>query len=162
MNADEAAAILERRSRDLARPLAAPAPLEARDLITIAIGDELCGVESRAVREIFRPKEIVPLPGAEPPVFGLAIWRGDLLTVLDIRSNRTLQSDPQRSRQVIVLGVDDRTAGLVIDEARDLVPLALDRLHPATGLAAERDYFAGISGTGILVLDARRFLQSHA
>src|SRR5689334_13461259 len=77
--------ILEQRARQLARPVVRDGVRFGVEALKFALGREHYAIESRYVAGVFRLTKLVPLPGARSPVVGLTAWRGDILTVLDIR-----------------------------------------------------------------------------
>ncbi len=153
-------AVLEERARLLARP---PAPRLAGDtleVITFALANETYAVESRYVLEVFRLAGLSLLPGAEPLVYGVTAWRGELLTILDLRPVLGLSVAALNDlSRVIVLGEERATLGILADAVRDLVTLLASEVRePPEGVAAQRTYLRGITGEAVLVLEARALL----
>ncbi|HEX9581034.1 MAG TPA: chemotaxis protein CheW [Gemmatimonadales bacterium] len=158
---EQARQLLEDRARALAR---APDPVRTGDtieLVTFAVADEVYGIESAYVLEVFRLVDLSPLPGAEPPVSGLTTWRGELLAILDLRRVLGLPTTPLHDlNRVVVLGAERAAFGLLADEVRGLVsrPAAEVRALPE-GIAADREYLRGITDDAILVLQANTLLE---
>jgi purine-binding chemotaxis protein CheW len=80
-----------------------------------------------------------PVPGAPAHVAGLVQVRGRVLPVVDARARfgmppaeRTLDS------RVVVGMVGNRTVGLLVDSAREVVKLAPEQLQPPPPLVAEQ------------------------
>jgi purine-binding chemotaxis protein CheW len=156
-------AVLEERARLLARPAAPPLAGDTLEVVTFALANETYAVESRYVLAVFRLTDLSPLPGAEPPVFGVTVWRGELLTILDLRAalglSVTALNDLSR---VIVLGEERPAFGILADAARELVTLpASDVREPPEGVAAKREYLRGVTPDAMLVLEATKLLQLH-
>jgi purine-binding chemotaxis protein CheW len=152
---------LEERARALARRVAQPPAGDILELITFSLGNEVYAIESRYVMAVFRLAELAPLPGAEPPVCGLTAWRGDLLTILDLRGvlglSVTALDDLSR---VIVLGESRAAFGILADGIQDLITLPISEVQsPTAGVAALRTYLRGITGEAVLVLEARELLR---
>jgi purine-binding chemotaxis protein CheW len=83
---NEARHVLEERARQLARPLARDAAqIAGVDMLTFSVSRERFAIDSRYVFAAFMLQDLVPLPGATAPVVGLTRWRGDVLTVIDLR-----------------------------------------------------------------------------
>jgi purine-binding chemotaxis protein CheW len=153
--------VLEERARRLARPLARPPTGEMLDLITFALANETYAVESRYVFEVFRLVDLSPLPGAEPPVFGVAAWRGELLTILDLRGTLGLSvAALNELSRVIVVGEDRPAFGILADAVRELIRLpAAEVRQPPEGAATQREYLRGVTADAVLVLDAKQLLR---
>lgn len=158
---ERARQVLEERARALARPAAAPIAGDMLELITFALADEVYAIESRFVHAVLRLTDFSPLPGAEPPVFGVTAWRGGLLTILDLRRvlgiSVTALSDLSR---LTVLGDDRPAFGILADAVREVVTVpASDVRDPPEGVAAKREYLRGVTADAVLVLDAEQLLR---
>jgi purine-binding chemotaxis protein CheW len=134
---------------------------EALEVITFTLANETYALESRLVVAVFRLTDLSPLPGAEPPVCGVTAWRGELLTMLDLRPLLGLSSTTLNDlSRVIVLGEERPAFGVLADAVRELVILPASEVRePSEGTAAGREYLRGITGEAVLVLDARKLLR---
>ncbi len=155
--------ILDERAKTLARP-AVPPQRETIELVTFQLANETYGIESRHVIEVFPLSQLTPLPGAKPPVFGVTGWRGELLSVLDIRPilgvATTALNDLSR---VIVLGETRAAFGVLADAVRELITLPVSEVRePPEGVAVARRYLRGVTGDAMLVLEAEQLLRLHA
>lgn len=151
------ASLLEARARLLARSEAAARPAEALEILTFSLGSEVYGIESRVVLEVFRPAAVAVLPGAQPPLFGVTAWRGDLLRLLDLRPAFGIPADaPDAAQPVVVIGVSRAPLGLLVDVVHELIRLeAADVRPPSPDRAGPgRDYLRGITSSAVLVLEA--------
>ena len=156
-------AVLEQRARALARPAGTPATIDELEAVTFALAAERYAIESRYVFEVFRLDDLSPLPGAKPPVFGVTAWRGELLTILDLRTVLglpvTALTDLSR---VLVLGSDRPAFGILADAVHDVVTFPASEVRQLPeGVAARREYLRGITGDTVLVLEATKLLQLH-
>jgi purine-binding chemotaxis protein CheW len=153
--------VLEERARRLARPPAPPPAGEMLDVMTFALANETYAVESRYVHEVFRLVDLSPLPGAEPPVFGVAAWRGELLTILDLRAALGLSVAALNDlSRVIVIGESRPVFGILADAVRELIRLpAAEVRQPPEGAAAPREYLRGVTADAVLLLDAKQLLR---
>jgi purine-binding chemotaxis protein CheW len=156
--------VLDERARVLARPAAPPPAGDTLELITFALADELYALESRYVVEVFRLANLSPLPGARPPVFGVTAWRGELLTILDLRPMLGLSVGALNDlNRVIILGEERPAFGILADAVRELISLPASAVRdPPEGVAAEREYLRGVTEEAVLVLDAETLLRIHA
>lgn len=160
---EQARQVLEERARALARPAAPPPTGDTLELMTFALANEVYAVESRYVAAVFRLTDLSPLPGAKSPVFGVTAWRGELLTILDLRAalGLSLAALNDLSR-VIVLGKDRPAFGILADAARELVTLpAREVRDPPDWVAAQQEFLRGVTADAVLVLDAVKLLQVH-
>ena len=156
--------LLEERARELARPMGQFTAGETLEVITFALANEVYAVESRYVTAVFQLLDLSPLPGAEPPVFGVTAWRGDLLSILDLRRVLGISVAALNDLSwVIVLGEDRAAFGLLADAGQELVTLSAAQLRePPEGVAAKREYLRGVTADAVLVLDVKTLLRMHA
>ncbi len=163
-DADRIRRVLEERARALARPTASGAANDTLQMVTFALANETYAVESRYVIQVFRLTDLTPLPGAEPPVVGVAAWRGGLLTILDLRHvlGVSVQALDDLGR-VIVVGEQRPAFGILVDAVHDIaaIPAAAIRTPP-DGVASKRDYLRGVTADAVLVLEATTLLRRHA
>lgn len=157
-------AILQARARELARPPAEPSMIGAEELLTFRLARETYAVETRYVYAVFRLADITPLPGAEPPLYGLTPWRGDVLTVLDLRR---LLGAPTSAlddlARVIVLGDRRPAFGILADALGETVTIVASELFALSDAhAGMREYARGVTRDAVVVLDAAVLLQRQS
>ena len=158
--------ILRSRARQLAKPIASNAGLADRiDAVSFSLGRERYAIDARYVFAVFRLASLTPLPGARPPVAGVTPWRGDVLTVLDIRGlvgiSVTALDDLAR---VIVIGNDRPELGLLADRIDDPLQLAAGSVHPLSADRASRasEILRGVTSDAVVVLDAPALLARQS
>jgi len=167
-SAERARLVLEERGRRLARIPDAPRDTDNLDVITFALANEIYAIEARYVLEVFRLVDISPLPGAEPPVCGVTAWRGQLLTIVDLRGPLGLSIGALNdlSRVIVLGGERGASFGILADAVREIITLPTAAVRePPEGVAAQRTYLRGITGDATLVLDANALLgitESHS
>jgi purine-binding chemotaxis protein CheW len=154
---------LEERARVLARPLDPPVTGEQVQLITFRLGAETYGIEARFLQAVFRLREFSPIPGARPPISGVTPWRGELLTILDLRGILGVSAEGLSDlSRVLVLGQTTAAFGVLADAVDDVRSISTAAIQPpAEGVAIVRDYLRGITGDALLVLDAAELLRLH-
>lgn len=155
---EHARAILVERAQALARPLVQEAGGDALDLVTFTLQGEGYAVESRLVLEMFRAVDVTPLPGAEPPVFGVTAWRGELLPVVDLRSLLGLPSVvPGAGSLLVVLGREQALLGVPADAPGDVLTIPQAAIRPPVGLRTA-EYVRGMTPRAELLLDVDKIL----
>ncbi|MGB0712291.1 MAG: chemotaxis protein CheW [Gammaproteobacteria bacterium] len=94
-------------------------------------------VPTDSVREFTSLHTVVPLPSAPLPVMGVAVLRGELVTVIDPRSELGLGSsslwDPESK---MVFEAEGELAAFPLDRIDDLVNTTRDQLRPIPGTLA--------------------------
>jgi len=154
--------ILAERARKLARPadadVAKPSAF-AVDMLTFRVGGQRFAIESRYTFAVFRLFELIPLPGARRPVVGLSRWRGDVLTLLDLRRMVGVSSGALDDLgRVIVVGDASPEFGVLADSIDDIVPIDPSALFPVSNEHRGADDRAvlirGVRADAIHVVDA--------
>jgi purine-binding chemotaxis protein CheW len=156
--------ILEARARSLARRIdqgAAPAGME---MLGFSLAREQFAVPSRYVFAVFPLAELVPLPGATPPVVGLTRWRGDVLTILDLRRliANVVGALDDLSR-VIVIGDTHPLFGVLADAVHEMVMIDLAALHKIPDeRRGEARMLLGVTQQAVHVIDVPALMARQA
>jgi purine-binding chemotaxis protein CheW len=115
------------------------------------LDDQLFGVESRWVQEVFGPRPITPVPHAPPAVRGLVNLRGQILIVIDLKRRLGRPAAPEggRAMNVVVHGPGERPDGpvsLLVDRIDDVLEVgeATFEPPPETLGALERELIIGV------------------
>jgi purine-binding chemotaxis protein CheW len=111
---------------------------------------------------VFVLKNRAPLPGAQPPIHGITAWRGELLTLLELRGTLGLPVNALHDlARVIVLGLQRQAAfGIVTDAVHSVVQVSVAALHPLPeGTGSHRKYIKGVTGDALLILDPEQLLR---
>jgi purine-binding chemotaxis protein CheW len=163
--AAELRAILHARARDLARlPLEDLAAEESLEVVEFLLAGEHYAVETIAVREVYPLRDITPLPCTPPFVLGIVNVRGQVLAVMDLRRFFDLPlSGITDLNKVIILQSPQIAAGILADSIAGVRSVPLKTLQPPlptmTGVRAQ--YLHGVSGDGLIVLDAAKLLNDE-
>lgn len=159
---ERARQVLEERARRLARP-AATDVADLVELLFFELANEVYGVESRSVMAVFRLVDLTPLPGATAPTFGVTTWRGELLTILDLRRVLGISvASLNDLTTVVVLGEARPAFGILVDNVRNLASIPRSSVRkPPDGVAGNREFIRGITGDAAVVLDAGTLLRRY-
>ncbi|MEM9354176.1 MAG: chemotaxis protein CheW [Planctomycetota bacterium] len=118
-----------------------------RQLATFSVGDLLLGVGIEHVREINRQMLVTKVPHAPPEVRGVINLRGEVATVIDLRSVLGLptREDTKASRNMIVYSGGE-TVGLAVDEISDILTVEEGEVSstPANVDGVDGRFFAGV------------------
>ena len=116
-------------------------------------------VRSRFVQQLEMVEHVTPVPNAAPAVEGVVFSRGQAIPALNLRVRFGFERAPFDLRtRLVVVDVEGRSIGLIVDTAREFVAIPSDSIEPppdaVAGLAG--DYLEGIASLGdriVLVLD---------
>jgi purine-binding chemotaxis protein CheW len=159
---EEQQKILKERALALAQPLPGEKGGEdALELVAFQLADERYGFESRHVREIIPLKDLTPLPTSPGFIAGIVNVRGQIFSVIDLK---TLFELPKRGlierQSVLLLQSEGMEFGVLADEILGVQRIPRGALQPAlptlTGLREE--YLRGLTSERLALLDAGRLL----
>jgi purine-binding chemotaxis protein CheW len=141
-----------------------------REFLTCRLGEETYGIDILKVQEIRELDRVTRVPRVASCVRGVINLRGSIVPVVDLGLMFGFPAPiALEAASAIVLNVDKRLVGLVVDSVADAVALADDEILPAPELA-DRAVAEAISGIGarreahsdtvtsILLLDVDRLL----
>lgn len=118
-----------------------------RQVVVFKIGAEEFGVDILLTKEVVVPREITPVPDTEAFVEGVMNLRGNLLPIIDLRKRlRARATTTQREQRIVIANIDDRTAGLIVDAASEVMRVTDDMIEPVPDLISEMGagYIEGI------------------
>jgi purine-binding chemotaxis protein CheW len=139
---------------------------DVKQLISFTIGAEEYGLDLLRVKEVIRMRQITWLPKAPSCVKGIINLRGDVIPIVDLRDRFGLESiENTATTRVIVVEVEARLVGVVVDSASQVVRVPADQFDPPPPMAGKT---AGrfITGVGkmdeklIIMIDVDRILSA--
>ena len=136
------------------------------EFLTFTLGEENYGVDILKVQEIRGYDSVTRVPDAPEYIKGVINLRGTIVPVIDLRLKLRLKEARYDSFTVmIVLNVDDRVVGIVVDSVSDVVPLAAEQIRPTPefGAAVDTRFISGIGTLDermLILLDIETLLDS--
>ena len=133
-----------------------------RQLCTFQLGELAFGVEVEHVQEVMRFQAMTRVPLASGLVRGLLNLRGQIVTVLDVRTRLGLPALPDAAEPMnVVLRTGDGVVGLLVDQIGDVLeaPQRAFERAPETLPARLRDVIHGVyklEARLLLLLDVER------
>jgi purine-binding chemotaxis protein CheW len=101
------------------------------DLATFYLGELLLGIDIRLVREINRQLEFTPVPHAPPQVRGVINLRGEVVTVMDLRTILGLDRiDISKQARNVIVHSRAEQIGLLVDRVADTVCTTAEAIEP--------------------------------
>ena len=103
-------------------------------LATFFLKDELFGVNTLHVQEILTYQEITSVPLAPDYVRGLINLRGQIVTVIDLRSRLGFEKlEEERAGMNLIVNSDEGLMSLLVDNIGNVLDISVDRLLPPPG-----------------------------
>ena len=136
-------------------------------LISFTIGNENYGVDIQTVKEVIRHREITRLPKAPAFVKGVINLRGDVIPIMDLRERFNMEQQEYTSMtRVIVVEVDGRSVGMVVDSVSHVIRIETGQIEPpppCVGKVSE-EYIRGVGKVDdklIVLLHISRILTTQ-
>ena len=134
--------------------------------LTFVVEDEIYGVDILKVQEIRGWSDITQIPNAPDYIRGVMNLRGEIVPILDVR-RRFKMDELEFTAQtvVIVVNVQKRTVGMVVDSVSDVVDLPNEELRsaPDFGTSIDASFLEGLAPLEdkmIILLNLDRMLES--
>ncbi len=151
-----------------AEPAPAPAPAAPSDrFVLVTVADAHYAVPESRVTELDRVPKITLVPRVPAWVRGVANLRGDVLSIVDLRTFQGLEpTSPHTGRMLVVRLLDEEfSTGLLVDAVGQIVTVALDEIRPpASPLEGPlAPYLSGVTVVGerlVAALDLDRLLHA--
>lgn len=138
----------------------------ANEFLSFTLGEEDYGVDILKVQEIRGYDSVTRLPDAPEYIKGVINLRGTIVPVIDLRLKLRLKEARYDAFTVmIVLNVEDRVVGIVVDSVSDVIPLNDEQIRPTPEFGASVDT-RFISGIGtiedrmLILLDIETLINS--
>ena len=133
----------------IAREAASREPLPG-EYLAWRVGGEEYGIDILNVQEIRSYEAPTRIPSAPAYLKGVVNLRGVIVPVVDLRLKLGRDAEYTASTVVIVLTVQRRVAGIVVDSVSDVVDLAQDAIRPPPELSGTSGprFITGVANVG--------------
>lgn len=111
--------------------VASPEVEEVLELLAFRLADEEYAVDILMIKEIIRLMEITRVPRRPAFIKGVISLRGTIIPVFDLRTRLGLmESPPDRSTRILVVGLDKGLIGVIADRVSDVVKVKQCDVEP--------------------------------
>jgi purine-binding chemotaxis protein CheW len=149
-----------------AEPNRTAAMAENREFLTFTLGREEYCIDILKVREIRGYDAVTRVANAPDFIKGVINLRGNIVPIVDLRIKfRLEQVEYGGQTAVIILGILERTIGIVVDSVSDVISLAHERIKPAPEFSAalNTQYIQGLATLDdrmIIVVNIEKLISS--
>ncbi len=155
--------ILRERAKKLGQKRTAEdSDSECLQIIEFRLSHERYGAEVNYIREVYPLKDITAIPCTPSFVLGIMNVRGQVVSVLDIRSFFELSRQPNTElSKVLIIGKDDMECGILTDEVIGEKKIPLDIIHKNSHLmhGAWEDCIMGVTPDRLIVIGMEKLLS---
>ena len=137
------------------------------EALAFKLGNEEYGIKILKVQEIRGYELVTRIASAPEHVKGVVNLRGTIVPIVDMRIKFKL-GEPTYNQftVVIILNIQDRVVGMVVDSVSDVISLTADQIKPAPdmGGALNTDYLVGLGTVDermIILVDIDRLMSSE-
>src|ERR1700704_102684 len=134
-------------------------------IVGFQVGRETYGVSITSLHEIVRVPEITAVPDAPDHIEGVINLRGKIVSIIDLRKRfREKQITQSRHNRILIMELQGRLAGLVVDGASEVMKIPGQDVEPPpagfqdSGLQCVTGV-AKYGGRLVVLLDITKLLQ---
>lgn len=137
------------------------------EYLIFTLGKEEYGIEILKVQEIRGYDRVTRIPNAADFITGITNLRGVIVPIVDLRVKFKLGSgDISQDNVIIVLNLNDRIVGIVVDGVSDVISLTTDQIRPAPDFSAtlSTQYLLGLgllNNRMLILVDIEKLLSSE-
>ena len=120
----------------------------ASEFLTFVLGDEHYAIDIMAVKEIRGYESVTKIAKAPPYIKGVINLRGDIVPIVDLRIKFDVGEPTYNEFTiVIVLQINERMVGIVVDSVSDVIALTASQRRPPPefGVAFDSRFLMGLA-----------------
>ncbi len=118
-----------------------------QEFLTFVIGEESYALDIMKVKEIRGYEAVTKIANAPPFLKGVINLRGDIVPIVDLRIKFNVgEATYNEFTIVIMLNIEDRIVGIVVDEVSDVIKVSTDDISPPPefGVAFDSKFLHGL------------------
>ncbi len=143
-------------------------PTGTKQFTTFYVGELLLAIDIRVVQEINRQIDITPVPNAPKQVRGVINLRGEVATVIDLRTILGLEKiEATHDTRNLIIQSQGEAIGLWVDKISDILTINVEEISPAPANVGgvEGKYLKGVytmENAIAVILDIDQVLGKNA
>ena len=138
-----------------------------QEFLVFTLGDEEYGIDILKVQEIRGYDQVTRIANTPEFIKGVTNLRGVIVPIIDLRVKFSQPDvDYNENTVVIVLNLEHRVVGIVVDGVSDVLSLTQDQIRPAPDFAVtmSTEYLTGLGALGermLILVDIEKLLSSE-
>ncbi|MCC5883207.1 MAG: chemotaxis protein CheW [Halomonas sp.] len=144
----------------------AAAEAHNREFLVFSLGEEEYAIDILKVQEIRGYENVTRIANAPDFIKGVTNLRGVIVPIVDLRIKFHLDKVEYGGQTVvIVVNVEDRVVGIVVDGVSDVMTLSPEQIKPAPefGVTLSSDFLSGLGSLDdrmLVIVDIDKLLTS--
>jgi purine-binding chemotaxis protein CheW len=137
-----------------------------REFLAFTLGQEEYGIDILKVQEIRGYENVTRIANSPEYVKGVVNLRGTIVPIVDMRIKLNLgEPTYDQFTVVIILNIESRIIGMVVDSVSDVTTLTHEQIRPAPDMGSvfEGNYLIGIGTIDermLILLDIQKLMSS--
>lgn len=137
-----------------------------KEFLVFALGDEEYGIDILKVQEIRSYDNVTRIANAPDFIKGVTNLRGVIVPIIDLRIKFCQENVAYtESTVVVVLNLQERVVGIVVDGVSDVLSLANDQIRPAPefSVSLSTEFLTGLGALDdrmLILVDIEKLLSS--
>lgn len=133
--------------------------VERIQVVSFHLSSEEYGVDISQVQEIIRMVEITHVPRAPHFMEGVINLRGQLISIIDLRTRFSMpRAEQTKSTRIVVTEIGSKRVGIVVDSVSEVLNIPMEQVENAPEMIAGvgTEYIQGVGKVGdrlIILLD---------
>ncbi|AJJ62299.1 chemotaxis protein CheW [Yersinia aldovae] len=138
-----------------------------QEFLIFTLGDEEYGIDILKVQEIRGYDQVTRIANTPSFIKGVTNLRGVIVPIIDLRVKFAQQGVTYNENTVvIVLNLEQRVVGIVVDGVSDVLSLTNEQIRPAPEFAVTlaTEYLTGLGSLGermLILVDIEKLLSSE-
>ena len=140
---------------------------EGQEFLIFTLGAEEYGIDILKVQEIRGYDQVTRIANTPDFIKGVTNLRGVIVPIIDLRIKYAQAGvEYNENTVVIVLNLEQRVVGIVVDGVSDVLSLTQDQIRPAPEFAVtmSTEYMTGLGALGermLILVDIEKLLSSE-
>jgi len=142
---------------------------DKKQYVIFYLADKKFGVDINQTKEILSNTNLTFVPDSPDFISGIINLRGSVVPVVDLKLRLNINGEKkEKEEKIIIIELDDLTAGMMVDEVKEIEPLTKENIVELPDLAKKvnSDYIEGVGRAGdddqlLLLLDLKNILSNH-
>ena len=142
---------------------------DKKQYVIFYLADKKFGVDINQTKEILSNTNLTFVPDSPDFISGIINLRGSVVPVVDLKLRLNINGEKkEKEEKIIIIELNDLTAGMLVDEVKEIEPLTKENIVELPDLAKKvnSDYIEGVGRAGdddelLLLLDLTNILSNH-